>query len=367
MSTILIFGLPFFPHKYDYVRNAYESRGYITKFVLDKKCYTNNRVIPNYIIDGKNSRLYRLINPIKYIIKYKPKNIDIYNYSIFTIYYILISRLFGVNTRLWVIGSELTTLDVNSNNSSSKLKMMYRFIKKKLTYLSVFATSVIIVKEKHHIESLNNYNHKLQRKYIFLHNCVPYNEFDTNENAKKHFLYANAVIKNRHVISMLKSFKSIENKGYTFTADIYGFNSINNDVYSLRGLGYSEECMKIKNQMHFLNDVNCFGFISNIKEKYKNYKFFVFPSEYIFANYALLEAMSFGLVPIIYKGNGFEMIIEHGYNGIVSNEFDISSSLEYALQLSEHDYKILSENSKKTIKEKFNLEIWSNRLVNSLM
>ena len=52
-------------------------------------------------------------------------------------------------------------------------------------------------------------------------------------------------------------------------------------------------------------------------EFYKSSKFFIFPAKKTYANFSLLESMSYGVVPIISDVPGTEKIVQDGKNGIV--------------------------------------------------
>src|SRR5690606_37326994 len=44
---------------------------------------------------------------------------------------------------------------------------------------------------------------------------------------------------------------------------------------------------------------------------------FVLPADIVFANYSLLEAMSYGVVPVVGDGEGAERIVRSRENGVV--------------------------------------------------
>lgn len=61
--------------------------------------------------------------------------------------------------------------------------------------------------------------------------------------------------------------------------------------------------------------------------------------------------MSFGLVPIIYPGDGYEVIIEDGVNGIVATDFDLAKAMMRALSLSQTEYVKMSDAAHLKIKK----------------
>jgi glycosyltransferase involved in cell wall biosynthesis len=97
---------------------------------------------------------------------------------------------------------------------------------------------------------------------------------------------------------------------------------------------------------------------------YRKSKFFIFPAEKTFANFSLLESMSYGVVPIISDVPGTEKIVRDGENGIVC-EFTkdgLEKGMKRAMELSESEYEQLSSNAIKTIEEYFSLESYANNM-----
>lgn len=88
---------------------------------------------------------------------------------------------------------------------------------------------------------------------------------------------------------------------------------------------------------------------------FKRAKFFVLPSEVIFANNALLEAMSYGVIPIISQQQGSELIVDNKFNGFIfeHSQKGFQSAMEQAMLLTEEERKKLSANAIKKVKEDF--------------
>ena len=94
---------------------------------------------------------------------------------------------------------------------------------------------------------------------------------------------------------------------------------------------------------------------------YRTSKFFIFPAEKTFANFSLLESMSYGVVPIISNVSGTEKIVQDGENGIVC-EFTkdgLEKGMKRAMELSDKEYERFSKNAIKTIEEHFSLESYA--------
>ena len=99
-------------------------------------------------------------------------------------------------------------------------------------------------------------------------------------------------------------------------------------------------------------------------EFYKSSKFFIFPAKKTYANFSLLESMSYGVVPIISDVPGTEKIVQDGKNGIVCelSKDGLEKCMKRAMALSNSDYERLSENARKTIEDKFSLRLYSSNM-----
>lgn len=365
MKKLLIVGLPFFPHKYQYVIGSYENIGIEVKVLLNCEFEDNDSILSEKFCYAGRNKFKRLYNYLKVLFEFKPKNIDCYDYSILSIFYILIARTFGVNVRFWLIGGELIGDKQDSNNDSFVLNCIIN-AKMYLSRICLRFANVIYAKEHHHISTIKKINPKLLKKVEQIYNCVPVPEKNSSIKKKNDFIYANAVIEKRNVISLIQSFSDLRDNHISFSAAIYGFSSISNDVYAPRGMYYSEKALNLYNKLKLNDHVKVYGFVNNIKELMTDYKFFVLPAEVILANYALLEAMSLGLVPIIYPGNGYEVIVEDGVNGIVAKDYDLVNAMKRALALSQDEYTELSDAAYSKIKKDFSLDLWQEKLAKHL-
>ena len=70
----------------------------------------------------------------------------------------------------------------------------------------------------------------------------------------------------------------------------------------------------------------------------------------------ILEAYNNGVPVIGRNSGGISEMISHGQNGFLfKDESEFPDLIDHIFKLNNHDYKLLSENSNKTIKEKFNI------------
>lgn len=368
MKKVLIVGLPFFSSKYQYVVDAYKNLDVDVHLLLNCEKLPNVESYDVKFYYAGNNKFYRMFKYLETLYKFKPDNIDCYDYSILSIFYVLIGRILGINVRFWLIGWELVG-DRQNINQQSFILDMFIDVKKYFSIMCLNFAHIIYAKEHHHIESIEKINNNLLKKVEKIYNGVPVGEYKSNllNRVRKDFLYANSVIPKRNVIHLIEAFGEMRDKNIKFSAAIYGFNSLSNEVYEARSVFYSEQAIGVFNSLNLKNYVEIHGFVKNIATIMLEYRFFVLPADIILANYALLEAMSFGLVPIVYPGNGYEEIVQDGVNGIVVKDFDLVEALERALLLSNDEYERMSRASYEKVKFEFSLDIWQKKLSKHLI
>ncbi|MBU1761263.1 MAG: glycosyltransferase [Bacteroidetes bacterium] len=107
-----------------------------------------------------------------------------------------------------------------------------------------------------------------------------------------------------------------------------------------------------------LDNLSVLKFISDPSQKYKKAKFFVLPADIIFANNSLLEAMSYGVVPLVAKQPGTEMIVEDGVNGFVFdyNEESFERAMRKAMETPDEIYISMSLAAQNQIRTHFSFD-----------
>jgi glycosyltransferase involved in cell wall biosynthesis len=94
--------------------------------------------------------------------------------------------------------------------------------------------------------------------------------------------------------------------------------------------------------------------------------YFILNSSFEATSYALLEAMSLGLIPIANSGTGSEEVIKHKVNGLLCGEttsFSLGNAITYLIE-NQEEVQIMRVNARKTIEEKFNLDENYLRIIN---
>ncbi|MCB0742323.1 MAG: glycosyltransferase [Ignavibacteriae bacterium] len=101
------------------------------------------------------------------------------------------------------------------------------------------------------------------------------------------------------------------------------------------------------------------GFLDPLPYYLKS-RFFLLPSEIVFGNNSLLEAMSYGVVPIVSETESTKYIVRNMENGLTfeHNEAALHDVLLKALNLDTETWLKLSQNAIQTIKEEYSQNKW---------
>ncbi len=294
---------------------------------LINKNYKNKNKYYFYI--NKNS-FFRFFIFLKCIITDNTKNklAIISPYGITAIIPFIICKLFNIK----IIVVEWGPIDLIKN----KLYLERFFVR------IIFNFSKIVwVKEPYMIDRLSFINN--QKKINLIPNCVEPIYNYKREDFNIDFLWVNRFADTRTPQIVIKSLQKLEFEK--------NFKSI--------FLGDLEN----KYKKFSSNNIK----ILNFTEPYKYYissKFFIVSGKRIFGNNSLLEAMNYGLIPIVNKSQDIDKIIKHGNNGFIceNNTKSFYEILKYCIELDEKTYKNISIRAKKTINEKFNNNIWNNKM-----
>ncbi len=98
---------------------------------------------------------------------------------------------------------------------------------------------------------------------------------------------------------------------------------------------------------------------------YQRAKFFILPATYVYGNYSLLEAMSYGVIPIVSETEATNKIVQNDINGITFNhDFEsFTAAIDKARNMDESTYKLMSERVKQSIKDHFSLTQWEKKML----
>ena len=149
-------------------------------------------------------------------------------------------------------------------------------------------------------------------KISVIYNGIPDNfakiNFKKANNKKIVFLYAGRFEKTKGILTLLESFKQLNNK-----------------IAELVLVGDGSLKRMIEEEIKGYPNIKCFQKTDKIKEFYKNANYFVYPSTWEVFGISIVEAMAFGVVPIVNNAGGIPEVVSNkeGFiiNASVSREF----------------------------------------------
>ena len=193
---------------------------------------------------------------------------------------------------------------------------------------------------------------KLNKKLFFLHNSVKIHPDPGNEQEKDiTFLWLNRVIPERKYEWFIEVLQNP------------AFEKTNNSL-----VGIDRNSIYKKEQDYILNNqaenLTVADYTDVTGLFYKRAKFFVLPAEVVFANHSLLEAMSYGVVPLVSDQLGSDLIVENEKNGFIfkHTKKDFEEAALKAIHLNHEEYSRLSHAAREKIKNQFSEEQYYNRL-----
>lgn len=222
-------------------------------------------------------------------------------------------------------------------------------------YLCYRWSNLIWYREVYMEEELKKFG--FGHKLFFLHNVVDMPS--KNEEEQKSFQQCN--------IDFLWLNRFIPERKSDWVVDILKASEFAETNNVMAGL-LNETTYKNEQDYVLLNkleNLKILNFINDPSILYIRSKFFLLPASIVFANNALLEAMSYGVVPIVTQSPGVELIVEDGINGFIAefNKKSLDSVMRKALSLNEESYTLMSEAAKKHVSIHFSTELYRSQLI----
>lgn len=344
-KKIVIMGIDNFSRKNILQVKLLNSLGYFfdifsTDFLNDSKENTpqgNNLYILNNTFFG------RMVQILLYMLKkYKHvSHIEIYPGGRFALFYILFSKLFYLKT---------ITVERGDIKNYYRCSVIQRFS----MYLCYRYSDFVWYREPYAYNLLKKI--KVKRMF-FLSNAVEIDDRlkeSSYENKSIDFLWVNRLIRER------------KSEWFVDILEQEFFKNTNNVILGLLD-NTKDKISHIKQENicnRKLKNLKIYPYM-NPKEFYITSRFFVLPSDIVFCNNSLLEAMSYGVIPIISQVDSIELIIEDNHNGItfLHTKEGLEKAMKRALSLSKEEYRRISRNAQLRITEKFSLEQWKDGIL----
>lgn len=312
--------------------SGYDPEGGIGQFIinlsdslrakgLDVQClygYCNNSIDDQYLgnINKRFSSTYSFVNGPWKIHKYlKNKKYDIIHSNAYFSYDVVWEKIFSQKTK---IVTTLHGLDFGLHEELKKEIELGNIMKYRKELLSSFYCKLkakFAHSKANALVSVSSGVAKEVEKYLHLKSIVIPN------GAIKEF--AGSLIEDKDNFVLFVG-TCAWRKGVKYLLDIFKSSELSN--YELKIIGVDKE--EIKRQLGIVNissNIQVLGKLeySQVIKYMKKAKIFLFPSLYEGMPLVVLEAMSYGAIPVISDFNGSEELIQNGINGYVVAKRDV--------------------------------------------
>jgi len=193
------------------------------------------------------------------------------------------------------------------------------------------------------------------RSAYFLPNAVPVPApADTERDLD--LLWVNRLVPERHPDWLADALAALAQRPRTAIVGFVGADDPSPRVCELEA--------RVRTALEPLDHVDCVPFGAP-EPYYERARFFVLPADVVFGNFALLEAMARGVVPIVSDVEGARDVVDDGVNGIVAahSAAGLRAALERALAVPVPAWEAMSAAARATVAERFGLDAWGTRLM----
>jgi glycosyltransferase involved in cell wall biosynthesis len=273
-------------------------------------------------------------------------HIEIYPNAPFATFYIIAAKIFGVKT-IVVERGDIGDFAIQKSGSRLSMALCYK-LGDAIWYKEPYMKPIL--------ERMTN------KKLVFIHNAADYDpsNLQTDKGKSIDFLWVNRLHPMRKAEWVVKAMKDTNLQKDTCT--FIGFQ----DFSTVDPRYLPQDLVELQHKVIEKKGPNITILnYTNPVPHYAKAKFFVLPAERVFGNNSLLEAMSYGVVPIVTNANHTEQLIQDNYNGLLCEytESSFIETMKKASKLTESEYKRLSANAANTIRDRYNNEKWAQKLL----
>ncbi|MDB5203114.1 MAG: hypothetical protein JWQ27_2523 [Ferruginibacter sp.] len=265
-------------------------------------------------------------------------HLEIYPGGRFSFIYLFLGKWFGIRT----ICSERGDLLYYNTAGYDKL---VRFS----MYCCYKFADIVWYREPYMIETLKTIRSK---GLFFLHNAIHIHPHNIDiKNKSIDFLWLNRVIPERKSKWFLSVLKTLP------------FTKTNNLLVGMQeDTAWNEEGDFVRGNCPV--NLSLAPYSPDPIQYFKQAKFFVLPADVVFANHALLEAMSYGLVPLISDTPGSALIVDDHVNGFLfeHTEAGFQQAMEEAVNMDEKTYLQYAQASREKVMREFSVDKYRDRL-----
>lgn len=339
----LCLGIAHFIDKNGYQAQVYQKHGERIRYLVPDVTGQTEHFRIKYDADVKivpKSKLGRLWHTLGALLTYRPHNVELYLTGYMALPYALLAKITGRNLIVILRGLEF---------KSHRTTWYYAVVLK--------MSDLIIAKEFYLNEGAIGL--KLGHKTHMLHNCVPCVSDVVPSYADRNIdlLFLNTPRRMRHVLFLVDVIAKLLERNPGMKVTIAGFGVLDEKYNSIE-LDYQRDVLHKIEALGLKDKIELKGFVRNAPELMSASKVFILPADVIYCNYALLEAMSCGCVPVVADGEGARLVVEDGVGGFVRTLSvpAFVDAVESALQ--PEMWERCSGNARRKIDEEYSIESW---------
>lgn len=200
---------------------------------------------------------------------------------------------------------------------------------------------------------------RMSSKTFLLPNAVPApSSVPSAESRTTDFLFLNRLIPERHPARLVDVLVELRQE-HPITAEIVGI------LPPPQAYGTQQEQDTVEEKASRAKGWLSLHPFGNPAVFYERSRFFVLPADVVFANFALLEAMAAGVVPIVAAVEGSNLIVEDGRNGILfpHSKAGLRAALTAALEMDAKQWSVVSQAARDTIRDRYEIDVWGEKLL----
>ena len=267
-------------------------------------------------------------------IKKNIAHVELIDISYWSLLVFLFSKVSSARTILWVRGYELEYRSDSFQN---------RFLRSLVFRLYCIYSDKVIFKEPRQLRILKELNQLSSISYSLVTNYT--NDKDRTQLKRNHqelkLLYMNRVVEERNLMPLLDGL-ALFDKSFSISLSIIGFNGS-------ESLTSYEKRLKDRIKSLCTNyEINCETYTTDPEKYLSSHNYFVFPAKHTYANHSLIEALSYGLIPLIRKSEWDYKLMpplmqSFGLSSVINDSTSWSNIFKLLYNLSDEERKELSD------------------------
>ena len=201
-----------------------------------------------------------------------------------------------------------------------------------------------------------DYNIAKLDNVVFVHNAVPIPNKKMISKINNKILYLNSLKKFRNPLRLIEIAEELKRRNVEFTMDVVGFTDGNLRSYDTDKLEL--EFKRLLREKNLDDVISCYSFTNDTTVFFELASIFVLPTELVYCNNSLLEAMSYECVPIVNGGDGADLIIDNKISGFITSEsiLEMTDKIDFLIKNPDVTTQ-MGRKAKERIKKEYDIEI----------